>query len=43
MIHLHKVQKQAKLTHAFQSPDSGSPWGHGSNGEGTGGGPLGNC
>lgn len=37
MVHLHKEQKQAKLTHAFERPDSGSPWGHGSNREGTGG------
>lgn len=44
MVHIHREQKQAKLSHAFESPDSGSPWrhgspwGHGSNREGTGGG-----
>lgn len=30
MIHL---QKQAKLTHAFGSLDSGGPWGNGSMGK----------
>lgn len=43
MIHLHKVQKQAKLTHAFGSSDSGGPWGNGSNGELIVGGFLENC
>lgn len=38
MVHLHKEQKQTKLRDAFERPDSGSPWGHGSNREGTGGG-----
>lgn len=38
IVHLHKEQIQAKLAYVFESPDSGSPWGHGSNQEGTGGG-----
>lgn len=32
------IKNKNKLIHAFESPDSGSPWGHGSNREGTGGG-----
>lgn len=38
-----QVYKQAKLTHAFGSQDSGSPWGDVSNWEGRWEWLLGNC